>query len=222
MMKKSLMMLAGAAVLSCSSIAYSAPGYDPGPGPGYAPGYMYISLNGGLAALGDLDLADKDGYGYGTLESSSGLALAGAIGYDAGIVRMEAEVSYQENDADQAVSNTGEVIVYGSGNALSTSATALLFNGYFNFLSNSPVTPYLTAGIGGINVEAEQNNISSDDNALAYQVGAGFACAVNEMVSLDLKYRYLGSDELQFDRFDDSGFDKYESHNVYGGFRFIF
>ena len=217
-MKKSLIAIAGVAMFSCASAAYSSTG-------------VYLSLNGGIAMLNDIQGIEENGEERDEhLEMSSGLALIGAVGYDFGPARLEAEFGYQENDGDQLVSNdrstrfylddNGNIVFSLPADDVAIDATTVFLNGYLDFSNSSPFTPYIGAGIGVLNLTAEDSGESFDDTVLGFQAGAGFDISLNEIVSLGLKYRYLSS--IGDVEFDNAVVEEYSSHNIYGGLKFTF
>jgi opacity protein-like surface antigen len=210
-MKKTFLITAACAMtLSISSIAFSAEG-------------PYVSGNLGLAIPSDSDLTDSTLPGITiNIESDSGLALGVAAGYAfANNTRIEGEIAYQKNDLDKASLFGVNVDLTGD-----TSSLALLLNGYYDFKNASAFTPFISGGIGMAKVEINDMNIpgsglpntNEDDTVFAYQVGVGVSYAVNEKVSLDVKYRYFGTADPEFDTTE----AEYSSHNVYAGIRVSF
>jgi len=183
----------------------------------YATG-PYVSGNIGLALLTDSDLTDSTAPGVTIeLESDMGVALGIALGYSfSNNTRIEGELTYQMNDIDQE-----NMIGVGLAAAGDTSALAFLLNGYYDFVSNSKWTPFISAGIGIAKIEVDDFSVfgtligSDDDTVLAYQVGAGVGYAVNEKVTIDLKYRYFGTSDPKFGTTE----AEYSSHNFYFGIR---
>ncbi len=213
MMKTTISIAAGCAmILSLSSIAYSAEG-------------PYISGNLGIAIANDSEVTDSTMPGITLdIESDTGYALGGAIGYAnfAGNARIEAEVAYQQNDLNKVdLAGLGSLDLTGDASSLS-----LLVNGYYDFNNSSAFTPYISGGIGVANVEFNDMNTpgsgapneSDDDTVFAYQVGVGMAYAINETLSLDVKYRYFATSDLEFRTTD----VEYSSNNFYAGIRVAF
>lgn len=209
-MKKYLLIIS-ICVLSVfvASFAYSAEG-------------PYISGNIGLALASDSDLTDSTVPGFTlTTEYNSGWALGAALGYDFNMFRVEGEISYQKNDVDKlgamgvSLDATGDVTAF-----------SFLVNGYFDFINNSPFTPYISAGLGCARVEFNDFNISGsgfpsasdDDTVFAYQIGAGIGYAVNEKVTIDLKYRYFATENPEFDTTE----AEFASNNILLGVRVNF
>jgi opacity protein-like surface antigen len=210
-MKLTISIATGCAmILSLSSIAYSAEG-------------PYVSGNLGIAIANDSEVTDSTAPGITLdIESDTGFAIGGAIGYDFGSTRIEGEVAYQQNDFDKiGVAGLGSVDLTGD-----TSSLSFLVNGYYDFNNSSAFTPYISGGIGLANVEINDMSIprsglpsvNDDDTVFAYQVGVGVGYAVNEEVSIDVKYRYFGTSDLEFDTTE----VEYSSHNLYAGIRVAF
>jgi len=77
-------------------------------------------------------------------------------------------------------------------------AHSFFFNGYLDFHNDSPVTPYIGAGLGfavasidhtlaGANL---RGNVKKTDTNFAWNVGGGAAWNITDKVALDLGYRY--------------------------------
>lgn len=182
----------------------------------------YVSGNIGMASASNSDLTDSTVPGITIdIEYDSGLTLGAAIGYDYGTIRAEGELAYQKNDFDKA--SLWGVDVPLSGDA---TATSLLLNGYFDIENDSPVTPYITAGLGLAKIEVNNLNVpgsglpgtSDDDTVFAYQIGAGLGYAINNRLTADVRYRYLTSSDPEFGTSE----AEFASHNVTAGLRYSF
>lgn len=205
MKKLLLLFLACSIVYSFSTTAYSAEG-------------PYVGINLGAAMLTDSDLTEP-GFSA-SLESDMGFTGGIALGYGFNNnMRVEGEFVYQKNDVDK-IEALGVNLDAGGD----TTSLALLLNGYYDFANSSAFTPFISLGIGMAKVEANDISIagfqvgSDDDTVFAYQVGLGVGYAVSEKTSIDLKYRYFGTDDPDFDGTE----AEYASHNFYIGLRFGF
>ncbi len=210
-MKKRNIYITGCVLaLTMSSVVYAKQG-------------VYLSGNLGVAMLSDSDLSDSTIPGMTiSLESDPGFALGAAVGYDFGNnLRIEGEISYQQNDFDKASALGIDIDFSGESSALGFGV-----NGYYDFTNKSAFTPYITAGIGMAEVKFDDMTIpgddtfsaSDDDTVFAYQLGVGVSYAVTEMVNIDVAYRYRGFDDLEFD----TTTAEYDSHNIYAGVRVTF
>jgi opacity protein-like surface antigen len=180
----------------------------------------YISVNLGGAFLTDSDQS-RTGYDSETMKFDPGFASSFAGGYNFGMFRIEGELGYQGNNVDNKYDDyyyddyDDDYHRHSSNNdSCDLTAYSLMGNFYLDFVNPSPVTPFLTAGIGMATV----NLFDYDDTVFAYQVGAGLAFAINPRMSVDLKYRYFATEDLDFEGIK----AKFASHNVYCGFRFTF
>lgn len=89
---------------------------------------------------------------------------------------------------------------------------SLMFNGYYDFKSRSKFTPYVSAGVGLTRLKKsesyfynhivgyESNSISNSDtdNLFTWSAGLGLTYAVNNNVSLDLSYKYIHTENFEF------------------------
>jgi len=184
----------------------------------YAEG-MYLGGDVGVALLSDSDI---DGYGeHAELSYDTGYSVGLALGYEFEYnIRLEAGIGYQANDLDEASA-------YGYTASADGDVSALTFmvNGYYDFKNSTAFTPFVMAGIGlariDVNfdsIEGENIDESDDDTVFAYQAGLGVGYALNDSVTLDLKYVYFATQDAEFDGVD----VEISSHNVVLGIRFAF
>jgi len=201
-MNKNMLIASGCTLLlSLSPLANAAVG-------------PYVSGSIGAVMANDSDLSSTYYPGdSATVDFDTGFGLGIAVGNDYGGDRLEVEFGYQENDLDTVKGGGKSYALPGD-----VSGMGLLVNGYHDFKTTSTVTPFIGAGIGFANVELDMPGYNEDDNVFAYQVGAGLSFAVNQEVNLDLKYRYFGTTDPEFDGIE----AEYSSHNVYAGIRVAF
>lgn len=183
---------------------------------------MYISAHGGTAFASDSDLTDSTVPGLVIdMEYDAGFAVDGAVGYDFGGLRLEGEVALQKHDLDKAKYRGVSVDLSGEASSLS-----FLVNGYVDFKNNTPLTPYLTAGLGVASIDVDNLNVvgsgvantSDDDMVFAYQLGVGVGYGVSESVDLDLRYRYFATTDPEFG----STTSEFGSHNFLLGLKVSF
>jgi len=190
--------------------------------PVYSAEGLYMSGNIGFAMASDSDLTDSTVPGITVnTEFDTGLAFGAALGYDFNRFRVEGEISYQKNDIDK-ISAQG-VFFDATGDAV---ALSFLINGYYDFINSSAFTPYVSAGAGFAQVEFNDLNISSlgfsgskdEDTVFAYQIGIGVGYAVTEKVTIDVKYRYFGTEDSEYDTTE----AEFASNNFLFGMRINF
>jgi len=193
----------------------------------------YLSVQGGATWVQDADF-DYDLPApfsiSGESEFETGFNAGVSAGYDFGPARLEAEIVYRENDFD-----TLEATLSGFGPPLDgtfrgdvdgeVNSTSLMVNAFWDIENETPVTPYLGAGLGLANVEVDGDDFDKDDDTVfAYQFAAGIAVALTPNLSLDLGYRYFATDDPEFDD-DLVGFSfetEYQTHNASLGLRLTF
>ncbi len=113
-------------------------------------------------------------------------------------VRAEIEYSFRSNFKSEGNMNFGSVNVQ---NHLDYNLHTVLANVYYDFYNESAFTPYVGGGIGiafldghaEVNHGGRQYSSEIDDTLFAWHVGAGVGVAINEYVTADLGYRYLGT-----------------------------
>jgi len=177
---------------------------------------VYVSGNIGIGMVSDSDISET---GSPTIDVSFdyGFGIAGAIGTTIDDFRIEGAIAYQQNDFDEAL---GLVPLAGDITALT-----FLVNGYYDFNSSSPWTPYLTAGLGFSKIEVNDLDVAggtdplnSDDTVFAYQLGAGIGYAVSDNVTIDARYNYFATEDPNFDGTE----AEVASHNILLGIRYNF
>jgi len=174
----------------------------------------YLSGNLGFTMPTDSDVSD--GGVSGEIKYDAGYALGAALGLNFGAGRLEAEIGYKVADIDEVSANGfGSASVNGDLSVLS-----LMGNGYLDFNVSPTVKPFVMAGIGMANVTLDSNDlgVDDDDTVFAYQAGAGVGFALNNKVTLDLSYRYMGTQDPEIDGTD----VEYGSHNILAGVRVQF
>ena len=171
--------------------------------PVYGAEGLYVSGNFGFAMASDSDLTNSTVPGTTiNTEFDTGVAIGVALGYDFSKFRVEGEMSYQKNDVSQIGSqgvffnNTGKAVAF-----------SFLINGYYDYINSSAFTPYISAGLGFTQIEFNDIDISgagfsgSDDSdtVFAYQLGIGVGYSVTEKITIDVRYRYIGTEDSEYD-----------------------
>jgi len=161
---------------------------------------MYGSFNAGVAMPADGNMT-KSGVGSVELEYDTSFTVGGAIGYrlgETGDYRVEGEVAYQNNEVDRVdgISLPASIGV-DTLSSMEASMLTFLLNGYIDFNYGSAFSWFVTGGLGFARYDGEMtvNGVTDDedDTVFAYQLGVGTGYAVTETVTLDCKYRYLGT-----------------------------
>ena len=186
---------------------------------------MYGSFNAGVAmpADGNMTMSGVSA----ELEYDTSFTVGGAIGYrlgESGDYRVEGEVAYQNNEVDRVGNNSlpaelddGEIL-----SSMEASVLTFLLNGYIDFNYGSAFSWFFTGGFGFARIDGEMTEggvtDDEDDTVFAYQLGVGTGYAVTETVTLDCKYRYLGTEDYNIE----GGEIEVLSHNITVGIRVAF
>jgi len=202
-----------------------------------------ILVAGVLAGLGGAASAETDGWYFGAEAGANfaqkmkfnalantwqqtqdpGYAILGQVGYGFGQWRLEGELGWRHNELDK--------FTYAGGSPSPSGAVQgvnMMFNVLYDFKTDTPWTPYLGAGIGGMNVQ-EDNVIAGgtkitngSDTAFAYQGIAGIAYAVTDTLSLRADYHYMRTEKATVNVDSQFGGGQaqgpYTSHTVAVGF----
>ncbi len=169
----------------------------------------YVSAN-----IGGVEMNNSD---YGNYYNhNSGITLLGAIGTDfKNNCILEGEVGYQTND------NNND---YGAHINRNISVVSFLANGYVDIPTFGVAQPYITAGIGVANVNADGLTLpgglpqlpSINETAFAYQLGVGVTIPLSNYVKLDARYRYFATNVTVDTAFENN---KFSSNSVLLGLK---
>ena len=164
----------------------------------------YVSAN-----IGGVEMNNGDFNNY--YNHNSGITMLGALGYSFNNnCRLEGEVGYQTNDNNYD---------YWANINRKVSVLSFLANGYIDIPTFGVVQPYLTAGVGVANVNADSltlpnglgNLPSINEAAFAYQLGVGATIPLSRTVKLDARYRYFATNVTVDTAFENN---KYSSNSV--------
>jgi len=223
---RNLLIISSAMLLSLPAICSAE---QPKAGP-YVSGFIGVSIPRDSSVTTD-DYNTPATY-QDEVEFDPGINIGGTGGYDFGYFRFEGEISYRNSEISSITDQNGVKYRRADGNL---GVAAFMTNAFFDLHNASRVTPYLGGGIGFATLQlsdtygTDQTSArwrlydEGDDTVFAYQVGAGVDIAINRRFSLDLGYRYFGTDTAKIN--EDSAWVnslKFESHNVAVGFRVNF
>ncbi len=178
---------------------------------------VYISGNLGAVFLNDADWDEDDFSGEFTFEYGgvATFALGTTIG-SAG--RIEVEIGASKSDLDEIKFDDFD----GDFHKIDGDVTAGFFmgNAYYDFKNNSRLTPFIGGGLGFANVEYDSDDLDAkeDDDVFAYQIMLGGSYAATEKLSIDLQYRFFGTEDPDLDGTD----VEYQSNNIMLGLRYSF
>jgi len=151
---------------------------------GFAIGLMALASSASLAnaalpyVSGSVSLASlaNSGRSY-----DSGHKVGGAVGFDGGTYRVEAEFGSQKNGVQSSSKDV--------------SMSTWMANCYYDLKPPlSSIKPFVTAGVGFANVDENSGTgVTVSDRVVAWQVGAGVGYNLFPAVNLDLQYRHFGA-----------------------------
>lgn len=159
-------------------------------------------------AAGDGGTYVKGGLGYGFNDSNDLLSdsdvIVGAVGYDFGFVRTEADVTWATSSGALGEVST---FVFGGNVALEWENTSMF-------------TPFVTAGVGYafVNEDDVFGVINRDDDGFVYTLGGGTRVALTGNIDVELGYEYTtGNVDVVGTAFTNAD---YETHEVTAGLVF--
>ena len=160
-------------------------------------------------------------------EYNTGFNIGGAYGYNFGLMRVEGEITYRQNDVD-----TVRALGFSSGAGGDVGALSFMGNGYIDLPTGTSFQPYVGGGIGFAYLSFNDVGftlagippftIDDSDFVFAYQLGGGLAYGLGPFMALDLGYRYFATSDPTF---RDAGVrvdSEYRTHNISLGLRIGF
>jgi opacity protein-like surface antigen len=175
---------------------------------------LYLSGNIGFGIRPDANFS-------GTtvdIQNDPAFVINGAIGAELNpMIRVEAEIGLHNNTAD----------IPPFANEFTFSMVSFMGNGYFDIPTNSPLRPYVGAGIGFAlaGVEEELFGLEDTDSDMvgAFQLMAGVGFDISPKATLTFGYRYFTTSDPDFNTaFGPSFQTEFTSHDFLFGARFRF
>jgi opacity protein-like surface antigen len=187
---------------------------------------LYLELQGGASFWQDADVT-VSGFGSGEVSFDTGFNAGGALGFRMlDVLRLEGHASYRQADFDRV--DAGGLSIDGDGFA---GSAAFLGNVYVDIPFPFFVKPYVGAGAGiaifSADVDGNTVDIDDDDTEFAWNAMGGVFVPVFRHLELDLRYRYITSDDPTVDA-DLLGLGdgeiraEFEAHEVVGALRLVF
>jgi opacity protein-like surface antigen len=187
---------------------------------------LYLELQGGGTFWQDADISVTS-LGVGEAEFETGWNAGLAIGFRIfELLRFEAHGSYRQADLDRI--DVGPFSVSGEG---FTGAAAILGNVYLDIPLPLPIKPYVGGGAGAAifwaDVDGNSVDVDDDDTEFAWNVMGGVFVPILRHLELDVRYRYLTSDDPEVDADllglgEGTAKAEFEVHEVVGALRVVF
>lgn len=226
---RKLIIISSALLLALPAISSAAPHAGP-----YVSGFIGVSVPRDSNVTTD-DFNSSTTY-RDQIELDPGINIGGTGGYDFGYLRLEGEISYKYSEINSITDQRDNYRFRNPDGNLGVAA--FMANAFFDLHNESRVTPYLGGGIGFASLHLSDTRGTDtrggafsrprlydegDDTVFAYQAGAGVEIALNRRFSLDVGYRYFGTDTATFNKNSIwVNSLKFESHNAAVGFRVTF
>ena len=198
-----------------------------------ADGALYVTPKLGIASVNAKALDES--------ERKTLVPFGLAVGYDLNPVRAELEYAFRAKKEFASYVDTDEGPGYSSSDSgkLKLGVQTLFLNGYYDIHNSSSITPYVGLGLGlaklsydltnegfdtfgGIS-ESYSEKYSGSKTKFAWNIGAGAAYQINDLMALDLGYRYANFGKVSLDLGEGGGPEiKSNAHEVMLGLRFSF
>lgn len=224
-MKRNIIFIAALATLMIPTICSAIP-LVPSP---------YVSVFGGASIPENTTVTTND-FNNNTIfddrvEFDTGVYAGGTAGFDFGLLRLEGELSYRYSNI-KSITDQSDGFQFQNVNG-NLGALTFMTNAFVDLHNPSPITPYFGGGAGFAVLDLSDTFAGAPTQGLlypggsqtvfAYQVGAGLELALNRFFSLDIGYRYFGTDNAKFESNSISTTDlKLKSHNAMAGLRMKF
>lgn len=173
--------------------------------------YLKASLGIGMAMDSDVDNLPNNA-GTAKVTYDSGWLGTVAVGYNfAGPLRTDFEYLWQKNDIDTLAYNNS----FGNFQEGDFKTQAFMLNGYYDIATGSPWIPYFGAGIGWAKLDLNSPGLpfSDNDDVFAYQLMGGLGYAVNDQLTLDIQYRFMGTGDAEIQGAD---YDMHSNDIIFG------
>lgn len=178
---------------------------------------LYVKLGGGYNHTNRSDYTTRAAV---FTDSAGG---TGAVGVQLNEhFRAEGEFAYRTNQVYYLKNGNG---TYASAANGDISSAALMANGYYDFTTDSSLKPYIGAGIGMAQVDAEYKNFgavleSASEMLFAYQGIVGTNYEISDDFGLFLEYKYFATSDIEIGAAGAEG--NYDNHSVFAGIKINF
>lgn len=175
-MKTRLLLATGVTALFTATAAFAS-----------TPG-LYVSGDAGVSLLPDLHF-NSAATGTSLTNYDAGYNFGGAVGYDMGNgMRLQLDSQH-----------TGQQLsgVDGSNAFGHLSSTTLMLNGQMDLIPNSRLTPYVGAGLGGVNFGGQVDGYYGRAWKPGYLLEAGLRDDISNQLSLFGGYRFTQAESVK-------------------------
>ncbi len=204
-------------------------------------GAWYVGVEGGAMLVEDIDWDVGAAIDSTTVDHRAGYDVGGTVGYDLGVVRLEAEVGYRTANVTGLRSTTTLPFVNGAGATVfapagtydyaggRTSALSFMVNALWDFGDDDGVQGFVGPGLGVARVKSRLalntngDAVDDSDTVVAWQAIAGVRAPINDNIDVSLKYRFFNAPGAELvDAAGRNLYGRFRSHSIMGGLVFNF
>jgi opacity protein-like surface antigen len=175
----------------------------------------YFTLGGGLSKMKGAGVSDSNFLTTTRISVKPGFnaMIATGLAWDVGRLEFSGGVLYEKLDQVNVAASwndtSGEITMYN-----------LMMSVFYDFNKDGMISPYFGGGIGGARLDITSPDLSGNDAfSFAYQLGAGLTLNTSDNFVIDLGYRMVGTNKLDFGG-TTSDYFIFQNANV--GLRFLF
>ena len=167
--------------------------------------YNPFDKNEGAYIAGNIGWSDPSG----AFDDNTTYALSAGYQFSTN-VRTELEVGYRDAD-------------YGSAGVVGDSDLwTTMINAYYDFKNDTRFTPYVGGGIGWAHSRLDGAGFDDNENAFAYQLGAGVAFSLSQNVAFTADYRWFDTTDFDHSGGGATSSADYTAHEFRAGMRYTF
>jgi len=201
----------------------------------------YVGVEGGAMLVEDIDWDVGAAIDSTTVDHRAGYDVGGTVGYDLGVVRLEAEVGYRAASVTGLRSTTTIPYVTPAGGTAfapagtrdgaggRTSALSFMVNALWDFGDDDGVQGFVGPGLGVARVKSrlaltpDGDSLDDSDTVVAWQAVAGVRAPISDNIDVTLKYRFFNAPGVELvDIAGRQWYGRFRSHSILGGLTFNF
>ena len=199
---------------------------------------VYVQAEAGYAFSGDTGFTPPfPSSDDAIVKLTDGYEIAGALGYDFGGFRLEAEIAHRDISLDGAIGSQGNPYGFAGYEFVSEGqieTTSYMLNAVGDFAVGENFELFAGAGIGKSDSDIYVLNyfegthfdapyFDSTDSSFAWQAMAGARFNLSDAASIHAKYRFHQVTDAAFPDFSDSDYTgSFDSHSIVAGVGFRF
>lgn len=175
----------------------------------------YFTLGGGVSKMQGAGVSDST---YTTttrisVEPGFNAMIATGLAWDVGRLELSGGVLYEKLDQVNVAANwtdtDGNITMYN-----------LMLSVFYDFNKDGMISPYFGGGVGAARLDLTSDKLSGNDAlTFAYQLGAGLTLNTSDSFVIDIGYRLLGTNNIDFGTTTTDAF-VFQNANV--GLRWLF